>query len=243
MSLETLAAPARSGASEPHPERGGARAPEFLLALLSAAAGALLAIGAVPLVGASLEGAEPKAYWYLSRASGLVAFVLLWLSMALGIAISNKLARIWPGGPTAFDLHQQVGALSLAFGLFHAVILVGDRYVGYTPAQVLVPFASIYRPTWVGLGQVGLYLLATVALTTYLRARVGYRFWRLTHYLGYAVFLLVLAHGIAAGTDAATLWAGALYWVSGSGLLFLTVHRLLSSLIGRRRPARARGGA
>ena len=37
-------------------------------------------------------GVEPKAYWYLSRSSAIVAYILLWISMVLGLAITNKLA-------------------------------------------------------------------------------------------------------------------------------------------------------
>ncbi|MFN8423771.1 MAG: hypothetical protein U0470_10465 [Anaerolineae bacterium] len=80
------------------------------------------------------------------------------------------MARLWPGGPTAFDLHQHVSLLSLAFAVFHALILLGDRYIDYTLATVLVPFASRdYRPIGVGLGQLAFYPLAVVGLSFYVR--------------------------------------------------------------------------
>jgi len=203
------------------------------LMLLAIAAGGLAAIVVLPAwlsrVGASLAGPEPKAYWYLSRASALVAYVLLWLSMALGLSMTNRLARVWPGGPTAFDLHRHTSLLGLAFALFHALVLLGDRYIGYTLAQVLTPFASAgYRPQWVGLGQVGLYMLALVALSFYARRAIGQRLWRLIHGLSFAVFLLALVHGLLSGTDSAAAWARALYWLSGGSLLFLTIYRLLA---------------
>src|SRR5690349_18433380 len=78
-------------------------APIYLLALLllfavsRAVVVALTQPAWLTSLSASLGGTEPKAYWYLSRASGLVAFGLLWASMALGLAITNKLARAWPG--------------------------------------------------------------------------------------------------------------------------------------------------
>src|SRR6476646_6603183 len=77
---------------------------------LAVAAGAALAVAVLPSLlpglSDSFAGSAPKAYWYLARASALVAFSLLWLAMALGLSITNKLARVWPGGPTAFELHQ-----------------------------------------------------------------------------------------------------------------------------------------
>jgi len=203
--------------------------------LLAVTAGAFAAAFALPLwlpgLSASLLGSQPKAYWYLSRASGLVAYGLLWLSMVLGLIITNKLARVWPGGPTAFDLHQHTSLLCLAFGLFHGLILMGDRYTNYTLAQLLVPFASAnYRPVWVGLGQVGFYLLVIVSLSFYVRRTIGHRLWRLIHFLSFAVFLLALVHGLTSGTDSASPWVSGLYWASGASLLFLTIYRLL---IGR----------
>jgi predicted ferric reductase len=203
----------------------------LLLVILAAAGGAILLAMAQPAwlsaVGASLGGPEPKAYWYLSRSSALVAYTLLWSSMALGLAITNKLARVWPGGPTITALHEHTGLLGLAFGLFHALILLGDRYTNYTAAQVLVPFGSAnYRPLWVGLGQIGLYLLLLVGLSFYARRWIGYRAWRLIHYLSFAAFVLTLVHGLASGTDSAAVWARDLYWASVVSLASLTLYRL-----------------
>src|SRR5690242_11991815 len=140
----------------------------LVLMLFAIGAGVLAAIvllpAALPDLSSSLLRQEPKAYWYLSRSSAVVAYLLLWISMASGITISNKLAQIWLGGPTAFDLHQYTSLLGLGFALFHALILMGDQYINYTLGQVLVPFASdTYRPLWVGLGQIGWYGLAIVS--------------------------------------------------------------------------------
>src|SRR5512147_2522399 len=61
----------------------------------------------------SFSGASPKIYWYLSRASGFVTLSILWVSMALGLGITNKMARMWPGAPTAFAMHQFTSLLGL----------------------------------------------------------------------------------------------------------------------------------
>lgn len=217
-----------------------AMAPQALTALLlGAAAGALGAAVALPAwlpgLGASLLGREPTAYWYLARSSGLVAYALLWLAMGFGLLMTNRLARAWPGGPTAFDLHQHTSLLGLAFGLFHALILLGDRYVRATVFQVLVPFAYTgFAPLWVGLGQVALYGLALVGLSFYVKERLGRRMWRTIHTLSFAVFALALAHGIASGSDSGDALARGLYWASGVSILFLSVYRALAA---RRAPA------
>lgn len=208
------------------------------LLLLSAALGAFLAGAALPgwLPGLAntFVGAEPKAYWYLSRASALVAYGLVWLSMVLGVLITNKLARLWPGGPVAYDVHQHASLLGLVFALFHALILVGDRYIGYSLSQVLMPFASdAYRPLWVGLGQVAFYLLAIVGLSFYIRRLIGPRLWRAIHYLSFVVFGLALLHGIFSGTDSAAAGVRLFYWASGASLLFFTLYRLMTPWLRR----------
>ncbi|GAB4440387.1 MAG: hypothetical protein OHK0015_36310 [Chloroflexi bacterium OHK40] len=213
-------------------------APQALaVLLLGAAGGALLAAAALPALlpglTASLLGAEPSAYWLLARSSAMVAYALLWLAMLSGLLMSNRLARVWPGGPTAFALHQHTSLLGLAFSLFHALILLGDRFVAATLAQILVPFAySGYAPLWVGLGQVALYGLVLVGLSFYVRSHLGQRLWRLVHLLSFVVFALALAHGVMSGSDSVTRPAQVLYWSSGGSVLFLTVYRVLMAARG-----------
>jgi predicted ferric reductase len=203
-----------------------------ILLLVAVAAGALLAVVVLPIwlpsLSASMPGANAKMFWYLARSSGFVAYGLLWLAMALGLMITNKMARLWNKGPVIYDLHQYASLLGLAIALFHALILMGDSYVSYTPYTVLVPFASEgYRPLWVGIGQVSFYLLALVALSFYVRKPIGRTLWRWIHGLSFAVFVLALAHGIWSGTDTGTVWGQAIYWFSGGSLLFLFFYRVL----------------
>lgn len=194
-----------------------------------------------PDLASSLFGEAPKAYWYLSRASAFAAFVLLWLSMALGILITNKLARVWPGGPTAFDLHQFTSLLGLNLVLFHALILLGDRYIDYRLDQVLLPFRSVnYQPAWVGLGQLGFYMLIPVALSFYVRRNLGRRLWSMIHYLSFACFIMALTHGLLSGTDSSSVPVLALYVAAGVSILFLSVHRLLVTLLPRAPARRSR---
>ncbi|MEJ2599317.1 MAG: ferric reductase-like transmembrane domain-containing protein [Anaerolineales bacterium] len=185
----------------------------------------------LPDLTTSVLGSQPKVYWYLSRGSALVAFILLWFSMGFGTLITNKLARLWPGGPRAFDLHEYFSLLGLGFALFHAMILLGDKYTNYNPFQILVPFASTpYRQFWVGLGQIGFYVWFLVTVTFYLRKRITKNSWRTIHLLSYGSFILALVHGIASGTDSGASWIQAMYWVAGSSLLFMFFYRLMAAV-------------
>lgn len=209
-----------------------------LLFFVSIGAGALVALTVqdwTPNLHISLFGPSPKGYWYLSRASGVVAYALLWYSMALGLLITNKLARIWPGGVSAFDLHQHVSLLGLGFSIFHVLVLLGDPKIQFNLLSLLVPFGGIsYRPFWIAMGQIGLYVLAIVTLSFYVRRWIGKRTWKLIHYVSFALFAFVLLHSLFAGPDSDELWARGMYWFTGASIACLTVYRVWVSGVRKR---------
>ena len=216
--------------------------------LMAVLLGVFLAVVAIPVLApslaASLFGEAPKAYWYLSRSSAMAAYGLLWVSMAMGLLISNKMAQLWPGGPTAFEIHQYTSLLGLNLALFHALILLGDRFIEYRLVQILIPFESAnYEPFAVGLGQTAFYALILIAVSFYIRKFIGHKLWRSVHYVSFAGFILVAFHGWLAGTDSGAPLVQALYLASGVSLVFLLVYRVLAALIdverSRRRPKRA----
>jgi predicted ferric reductase len=216
----------------------------FLLVLLAMALGTLAAVvvlpNMAPNLAATLLGSDPKAFWYLSRGSAFVAMSLLWLSMALGLTITNKMARIWPGAPAAFAIHEYVSLLGLAFAIFHALVLMGDHYIKFTLAQIVIPFTSVgYKPLLVGLGQVGFYVWLLVALSFYVRSTIGPKTWRAIHYISFLCYGVALYHGITSGTDTKMLWAQSYYWISGASLIFLLMHRIVVSVSAKfSKPAR-----
>lgn len=215
----------------------------FLLFLFASMMGLLIAVLLLPFVlpnlAFSLSGEGPKAYWYLSRATAFVSLSLLWLSMALGLGITNKMARLWPGMPATFAIHEYVSLLGLAFALFHALVLLGDRYINFTLLQIFVPFSTAdYRPFWVGVGQIGFYIWLIVALSFYIRPVIGQKFWRLLHYLSFAMYLIGIFHAIFSGTDTSMAWAQNYYWFSAGSLIFLFFVRIISIVIDGLFPAK-----
>lgn len=201
------------------------------LILGGALAGANLALWLLPrwLPALLSDIVANQAPWHLARSSAMIAYVLLWLSTALGLSISNRLARLWPGGPTAFDLHQFSSLSALAFATFHALILLGDHYIGFTLGQILMPFAAqSYEPLGVAWGQLALYLGMIISLSFYIRSRIGHRTWRLIHFGSFLVFILATLHGLVVGSDSAILWP--FYIISGASILFLTFYRIFSSV-------------
>lgn len=206
----------------------------FLGAILGAFAAVIILPTWAPNLSASLLGDEPKAYWYLSRSSAVVAYGLLWLSMIFGLLMTNRMARLWPGGPGAFDLHQHTSLLGLAFAIFHALILLGDRYISATLTQILVPFAyNGYEPLWVGLGQLTLYGMAIISFSFYVKQWIGRTMWRLIHFLSFVIWLLSLLHALYSGSDTDLL--SVFYWVSGGSVLLLTIYRVLVTMMSTKK--------
>ncbi len=213
---------------------------EMILMLLAFAGGAFAAAVLLPTwlpgLTESLLGAEPKAFWYLARSAGVISYVLLWVTMVFGMVVSNKMARLWNGGPTAVELHQFVTWLAVAFGFFHALILLGDRFIQATVMQVLVPFSYAgYEPFWTGVGQVGLYLTIIVAASFYLRKQMGQRAWRMLHYVSFIVYTLLTLHGVFAGSDSSSPVMLAVYGLGAASVYFLLLVRIFEAVKVTRR--------
>lgn len=148
--------------------------------------------------------------WYATRASGIVALVLLTASMLLGIAASNRLrARHWPGFAQQ-ELHRRISMLSVVFVGIHVLTSILDTYVNIGWAAAVIPFTSSYSRFWVGVGTVGLDLMLAVFVTSLLRQRMKPSTWRAVHWLAYLCWPVALAHTFGMGTDAGELWVIAL---------------------------------
>ena len=175
-----------------------------------------------------MDGGD-QAFWYLTRATGLVSFVLLTGSVALGLLMTGKAASRLRRNAT-YDLHRFVALLTLILTVVHTFIVLPDAFIGFSVWELLVPFASPYRATYMALGTLSLYLMGVVIATFYMRPFVPYSAWRAIHYATFAVFVMALVHGIGAGSDGGTVWAQALYWASGGGILALLGLRVAKSL-------------
>jgi predicted ferric reductase len=212
----------------------------FGAALVGAAGAAVLLPAWAPALAVSLGGGEPKAAWFLSRASGMVAYLLTWASMVLGLLLGTRLAKAWPGPQAAFALHQHTSLLGLAFALFHALVLLGDGFLKPSLLALAVPFAVPHAAqVWIGVGQVSLLMALPVASSFWARARLGHRGWKLIHFASFAVFALALVHGAAAGSDAGRGWVQGLYFVTGGSVLFLSLARVLGALLAAKPGGRA----
>ncbi len=168
--------------------------------------------GVVLLIAATLS--HSKMLWYLMRASGLVALLLLTLALVAGIVNVKRFATPrWPRAVTAL-LHRNVALLAVVFLSLHVATAALDSYVAVGWLATAIPFSSEWDRLWVGFGTAAVDLMVAVVLTSLLRARLTYRAWKAVHWLAYATWLLAIVHGWAAGTDSGATWAQAVYALS-----------------------------
>jgi sulfoxide reductase heme-binding subunit YedZ len=202
---------------------------------LGSLAGSLLGLWALKGV-ASAMAANTPVFWFVSRAAGVVGYLLLWASTIMGILMSSKAVKEVVPGPLAYTLHNVTAWLALGFSAVHAWALLGDRVVSFSLAGILLPFAASYEPALTGLGTLSLYVGLLVSLSSYVRKRIGYRTWRLIHALSYLMFVGVTFHGVQLGTDSSTLVMQVVYLLASGSVLFLTLFRVLIAAVGGATP-------
>jgi len=153
-----------------------------------------------------LAAQSGKALWYLTRGSGIVSLLLLTASTLLGITTAVRWASTrWPRFVVE-GLHKNVSLLSIVFLGVHIATAVLDGFVPIRWIDAVVPFASQYRPFWMGLGALSFDLLIAVAVTSLVRVRLGYRTWRAVHWLAYACWPIAVIHGLGTGSDTSQGW-------------------------------------
>jgi hypothetical protein len=220
--------PTASGTPPSQPGLARSLGAAVALALLGAA-GALVA-------GYYLPATAARSYWFVSRSSGVVAYLLVTLSVVWGLVQSGRLFRATVPPLLALGTHSFLSWFGLALAGLHALVLTGDQYIKMDVAQVLTPFLAPYRPVPVGLGVLGFYGMLLLTLSFYARNHIGQRQFRLLHYGSFGIFVLVTLHGLLAGTDNGALWW--LYPASLTAVLVLVVLRIHGA--GRDRAQRPR---
>ncbi|MGO9819857.1 MAG: ferric reductase-like transmembrane domain-containing protein [Solirubrobacteraceae bacterium] len=148
----------------------------------------------------------PSAYWYLTRASGAVALVLLTISVVLGIVGSMRVyTDRWPR--FAVDtIHRDVSLLVIVVLVIHIITSVLDGFAPISLVAAVIPFDTAYRPLWLGFGALAFDLLLALVITSLVRRRLGYRTWRAVHWLAYASWPIAVLHGLGTGSDTKALW-------------------------------------
>jgi DMSO/TMAO reductase YedYZ heme-binding membrane subunit len=144
--------------------------------------------------------------WYTTRATGIVALVLLSVTMVLGLVTTNRpKARNWPGFLQQ-EMHRRISMMAVAFVAIHILSSILDTFVSISWWTIVVPFASSYGRFWIGVGTISLDLMIAVFVSSLLRSRMNPGAWRAVHWLAYVSWPVAVAHTFGIGTDAGEPW-------------------------------------
>jgi methionine sulfoxide reductase heme-binding subunit len=173
--------------------------------------------------------------WFLTRASGVVALVLIVAAVADGLVFSGREGgrRLRPAW--WMDLHRGLGGYALIFTGVHLITAYGAG-LGVSLATIVVPNASETFTSAFTLGVLAFYGLAITVFTSWPRRRFRRKAWHALHLLSIPALVAAALHGWQLGTDATSPWYIALMVVL-TGLVTYPLVLRLSGMVRRRREA------
>lgn len=182
-------------------------------------------------------------WWLASRASGIVAILLLTYTVLAGLMMGGKLSQRLTGKPgrgalavkQLLQTHEMTSIAALIAIGVHGVTLLGDSYLHPSLAQIAIPFTIDYRSFYVGLGIIGGYVAVALGLSFYIRGRIGTSRWKKMHRWTIAAYALSVGHALGAGTDAGSAWFN--YPLLASAGLVALMFVIRVSSVGRNRAA------
>lgn len=164
--------------------------------------------------------------WYIARATGLEAYLILFFVTVMGVGIYTKKLYWIIRSEDALILHKHLSVFAGLLLVVHIVSLMLDSYIKFRWYEVFLPFASHFKNAYVALGIIGFYIFLVILISSlFFRARFP-RQWRTLHYLTYPLFFIGLIHGVFIGTDTQYVSIQIMYWITGSIGVALTVYRI-----------------
>jgi methionine sulfoxide reductase heme-binding subunit len=190
------------------------------------------------LRSSSYTDPSQHVFWLASRAVGVVALILVALSVGIGLALSGRISRE-PGAPSWFKhLHESVALISLVAIAAHGLLLLGDGYLKPGLSGIAIPFQISVSSFWTGIGIIAGWLAALLGLSFYARCWITTRVWRWMHRWTLAVYVLGVAHALRSGTDARSMWLLAIVGATAAPIVFTATYRYLPRT-SRGRPRQA----
>lgn len=178
---------------------------------------------------------NPQVWWYLARASGIVAWLMLTASVLWGVMLASDAIPARGRRVRRLGMHRWLAGLTLVFIAGHLGALLADRAAHMRLVELAVPYVGSWRPTAIALGVIALWLVVAVEVTALLARKLSRRWWRDIHIAGYGAFWAVTIHGALAGSDATR----PLYQITALAAVavsaFAVSYRVLAR--GKRRPA------
>lgn len=173
-----------------------------------------------------LPDAGTHGAWYASRASGVTAYLLLWISLVGGLWMSSAWFDGLVNRGRLLAIHQTAGIAGVVVGLAHGLVLTLDQWTHFGFWDILVPGGSYYETLWSAFGQGALYLSAVVSFSFWFRSVIGPKTWKYLHYTSFIAYGAALWHGLMLGTDSTEIWLLGIYLTTSLAVVFILMIRL-----------------
>ena len=180
------------------------------------------------MTAAMVARMDTRFWWWLTRASGVVAWLVVAAAVVWGLLASTKMIRRRGIPAWILDLHRYLGTLTIVFVAIHVGAIYADSFVKFGPRELFVPFASTWRPHAVAWGIVSTYVLVAIQTTSWLMRKLPRKLWHRIHVLSIPMLAMATVHGFLAGTDRgnrAVQWSAFAFLI---GVLFLLTVRVIS---------------
>lgn len=139
--------------------------------------------------------------WYMIRASALVGFSLLYLSVFFGTIACLPGIRRYFLRLRSLNFHCWISLQALIFATIHGFGLLFHKFIHFGLADILVPFHSSFEPLLVALGTIAFYLMIILIATSYVRRYISQKIWRTIHFLNVVLYIFAVIHSLYLGTD------------------------------------------
>ena len=150
----------------------------------------------------AIVAVHPQFWWWVSRATGMVAAILLVASLVWGVLISTRALKPIDRPVWLLAMHRWFSALACVLIVVHMLALVADNFVHFSWGDLFVPGMASWKTTPVALGVVAFWLIVIVQGTSLVQKRMPRDLWKFVHYFAYIAVWLTSLHGALAGTDA-----------------------------------------
>lgn len=171
---------------------------------------------------------NPQFWWWLARATGIVAWVMAIATVAWGLTMSGRFVRRRRLPAWLLDLHRYLGMLTLAFVAIHIAALVADSWTYFGARELFVPMASEWRPRAVTWGIIALYGLVIIQVTSWGMRFLPRKVWHGIHLTSYLVFVTATVHGALSGADRMNPLVQGVAVAGVTAVVVLTLLRILA---------------
>ncbi|MBU6515902.1 MAG: ferric reductase-like transmembrane domain-containing protein [Acidobacteria bacterium] len=139
--------------------------------------------------------------WYTTRATGIVALLLLTVVVTLGTLVANRVGGAFIGRFEVNEIHRSLSMVAVVFLVIHIVTTVLDSFVSTGLASALIPMTSSYKRVPVTLGTISFDLIMAVWVSSLLKLRIKNQTWRFIHWFSWLSYAIALVHVYLTGTD------------------------------------------